>query len=68
MHREFPAIWARYLQDHYGGRRGLIMDVFAVDDRTVRSWLSGLNAPKGSVVALAAALDPGFAERLRDAA
>lgn len=68
MHREFPAIWAQYLKDHYGGRRGLIMDVFGCDDRTVRSWLSGLNAPKGSVVAMAVALDPGFVDVVRGVA
>jgi hypothetical protein len=60
MHREFPAIWSRYLRDHYGTNRGAIMMAFAVDDRTVRSWQSGLNMPSGNKVALAAARHPEF--------
>lgn len=68
MHRQFPDIWAQYLRDHYGSRRGLIMEAFGVDDRTVRSWLSGLNAPSGAKVALAAARHPEFFAALRVAA
>jgi hypothetical protein len=60
MHREFPSIWSQYLKDHYGTRRGRIMEAFNVDDRTVRAWLAGLNAPSGSKVALAAARHPEF--------
>lgn len=68
MHRAFPDIWAQYLRDHYGGRRGLVMEAFSVDDRTVRSWLNGLNAPSGSKVALAAARHPEFFAALQVAA
>jgi hypothetical protein len=68
MHRNFPAIWAQYLRETFDGDRALICLTFRVDDRTVRSWLDGLNAPKGSVVALAAVLTPGFADMMRAAA
>ena len=68
MHRAFPDIWARYLAEHYGGRRGRIMEAFSVDDRTVRSWLAGLNAPSGAKVALAAARHPEFFAALEVAA
>lgn len=58
--RAFPDLWLRYLTVHYRGRRGAIMEAFGVDDRTVRAWLSGLNAPRGSVVAMAALRHPAF--------
>jgi len=60
MHRNFPDIWADYLQRYYGGSRGRIMEGFRVDDRTVRAWLTGVNKPSGDKVALAAARHPDF--------
>lgn len=60
MHRDFPEIWARYLREVFQADRALIALTFRVDDRTVRAWLDGLNAPKGSVVAIAAIRDPEF--------
>lgn len=55
-----PTVWARYLREVFQADRALIALTFRVDDRTVRAWLDGLNAPKGSVVALAAIRDPEF--------
>lgn len=68
MHRAFPGIWAEYLALHYASRRGRIMEAFDVDDRTVRAWLAGMNAPSGHKVAIAAARHPAFFAALKVAA
>jgi hypothetical protein len=68
MHRDFPEIWARYLREMHRGDVRQICRLFSVDERTVRSWLKAQNAPKGSVVAMAAIVHPEFFAALRVAA
>lgn len=47
LHRLFPAVVSKWLNDHFNGDKELIAVFFNTDERTARNWLAGLNCPSG---------------------